>query len=160
MISVKVHQIVGRAIKERWAWAFEKNQVFFLSRHLNMTQRQSMSSSQEFPLSLPLLFNKEIYQQLKMMLSAATQPTVNWAPAFFSQKYFSPKIVSFTKQQQSLSRPFNVSALKPRRNLGVFATSAVSFAEETSTQDSVSSAPLQKEVILVQFFTFLLNCVN
>ncbi|XP_016471783.1 small ribosomal subunit protein cS23-like [Nicotiana tabacum] len=80
-----------------------------------------------------------------MMLSAATLPTVNWVPAFFSQKHFSPKIVSFAKQQQSLSRPFNVSALKPRRNFDVFASSAVSFAGETSTQNSVSSAPLQKE---------------
>ncbi|MCD7463428.1 hypothetical protein HAX54_050565 [Datura stramonium] len=76
---------------------------------------------------------------MKMMLSVATQSIVNWVPVFSSQKQFSPKIVSFTKRQ-SLSRP--------RRNLGVFAASAaaaVSFAEETSTHDSISSASIQKE---------------
>ncbi|KAK4366339.1 hypothetical protein RND71_014219 [Anisodus tanguticus] len=65
-----------------------------------------------------------------MMLSVAT---VNWVPPFSlsSLKQFSlPKIVSFTKKQ-SLSRPFNVSA--------------VSFAEETSTHDSISSTSLQKK---------------
>ncbi|XP_006358052.1 30S ribosomal protein 3, chloroplastic-like [Solanum tuberosum] len=83
-----------------------------------------------------------------MMSSMATQPTVNWVPAFSSQnQFFSPKIVSFTKGQ-SYSRRSNVSAIVPRRNLGVFATSAaaaVSFAEETSTHDSISSDSHQKE---------------
>ncbi|KAJ8549152.1 hypothetical protein K7X08_032859 [Anisodus acutangulus] len=69
-----------------------------------------------------------------MMLSVAT---VNLVPpfSFSSQKQFSlPKIVSFTKRQQSISRPFNVSAV-----------AAVSFVEETSTHDSISSTSLQKE---------------
>ncbi|KAL3341317.1 hypothetical protein AABB24_025725 [Solanum stoloniferum] len=83
-----------------------------------------------------------------MMLSMAIQPTVNWVTAFSSQnQFFSPKIVSFTKGQ-SYSRRSNVSAIVPRRNLGVFATSAaaaVKFAEETSTHDSISSDSLQKE---------------
>lgn len=85
-----------------------------------------------------------------MMLSMATQLTVNWVPAFSSQnQFFSPKFVFFTKGQ-SFSRRSNVSAIVPRRNLGGFATSAaaaLSFAEETSTRDSISSDSLQKEVI-------------
>ncbi|PHT83215.1 30S ribosomal protein 3, chloroplastic [Capsicum annuum] len=85
---------------------------------------------------------------LKMTLSVSTQSTVNYVGPIASQKQFvSPKIVSFTKGQ-SLSRPINVSVLEPRRNLGVFAAStaaAVSFTDETSTHDSVSSTSLQKE---------------
>ncbi|XP_055828316.1 30S ribosomal protein 3, chloroplastic-like [Solanum dulcamara] len=84
-----------------------------------------------------------------MMLSVAT---LNWVPGFSSKKQFcSPKIVSFTKGQ-SFSRPSNVSVIEPRRNLGVFSTSAeaaVSFAEETSTHDSISSDSLQKEKLRV-----------
>lgn len=81
-----------------------------------------------------------------MMLSVATHAKVNWVPGFSSKKQFSsPKIVSFTKQQ-SFSPHSNLSTIEPRRNFGVFAVSAT-FAQETSTQESVSSDSLQKEVI-------------
>ncbi|XP_059282736.1 small ribosomal subunit protein cS23-like [Lycium ferocissimum] len=68
-----------------------------------------------------------------MNLSMAT---VNWVPSFSSsqKQFLQPKIVSFTKRH----------SLSPR-NHGVFATSAVSFAQETSTHDSISSNSLQKE---------------
>ncbi|XP_009622420.1 small ribosomal subunit protein cS23-like [Nicotiana tomentosiformis] len=83
-----------------------------------------------------------------MMLSVATHPKVNLAHcAFSSHNLFPSKNIIFPKPR-SYSPSFHISALNPKRNLGVFASKAagaVAFAEETSADGSAPSALLQKE---------------